>query len=96
MPFNITPSLGINLDYVGGLPHYDANQAAPSPKLGSKVVGDDGHDYVFVKASAAVAASTAVTITEPAFTAAGGAGGFTTPATAVPINQYFWARKTAL
>lgn len=97
MAYNITPSLGVDLDYVGGMPYYDANQAAPSPKLGSKVVGDDGHDYVWVKASAGVAANTAVTITEPAFTAAGGAGGFTTPATkAVANGQYFWARKTAL
>lgn len=95
MPFNITPSLGTDLNYVGAKPFYDANFSVPSPKLGSKVVGDDGHDYVFVSASANIAANTAIIITEPAMTAAAGAGPFSTQATAPTSGQFFWARSNA-
>lgn len=96
MAYTITPSLGANLNYVGALPYYDAGRAAPSPALGSKVIGSDGHTYVFVVASANIAAATAVIITEPAMTAAAGAGTFSTQ-TALPVlsGQYFWARANA-
>lgn len=96
MAFNITPSLGADLDYVGAKPYYDANFGVISPKLGSKLVGDDGHARVLVQASANIAANTAIIITEPAFTAAAGAGIFSTSGTAVLNGQYFWARANAL
>lgn len=100
MPYNITPSLGIDLNYVGAKPYYDANSTTPTPKIGSKVVGDDGHDYVFVSASGTIAAAaspgTQITVTEPAFTAATGAGGFYGPITGATAGQFFWARKLAL
>lgn len=76
-----------------------------SPRLGDKEVGTDGHDYVLVRASAAIAAAsgngTQVTITEPAFTAAAGSGGWYAPNSivapnGVPINGFFWARKGTL
>lgn len=96
MAFAITPSLGVNTNYVGGLPFYDPNSAVPSPQLGSKIVGNDGHEYVFVRATANIAAATAVIITEPAMTAAGGAGTYSTQA-GLPVTngQYFWARSNA-
>lgn len=96
MAFNTTPSLGTDLDYVGAKPYYDGNFPVPSPKLGSVVKGDDGHDRVWVQASANIAANTAVIVTEPAFTAAGGAGAFSTSGTAVLNGQYFWARSNTL
>lgn len=100
MPFNITPSIGIDLNYNGPLPYYDAGFAVPSPQLGSAVTGNDGHLYKWVKASANIAAAaapgTAVSITEPAQTAAAGAGGFTAPIAGVTSGNYFWAKKTAL
>lgn len=100
MAFNITPSLGIDLDLNGPLPYYDLNRTSPTPSLGSKVVGDDGHDYVFVQASAIIAAAAApgtqVTITEPAFTAAAGSGGFYAPIAGVADDAYFWARRGTL
>lgn len=100
MPFAITPSLGADLEYNDGLPYWDAGRGVPSPQLGVAVVGDDGHLYKWVQASATIAAAsapgTAVTITEPAQTAAAGAGGFNAPIAGVASGEYFWARKTAL
>ena len=76
-PFRTNPSLGPNLSQVmaNGSVWYDPKNIA-SPKVGDWSVGDDGHNYVFVQASSAIAAAaspgTAVTITEPAMTAASG------------------------
>lgn len=106
MPFRITPSLGPDLEQVvtSGQVWYDVPTRV-SHKVGAKVVGDDGHVYVFVQASAAIAAAAApgtqVSITEPAMTAAAGAGGFYAPNSTVlpggvPIGSYFWARNGAL
>lgn len=108
-PFRTNPSLGPNLHQVvrASQPNgvwYDGKQIV-SPQLGDTSLGDDGHLYVFVRASGAIAAAaapgTAVTITEPAMTAAAGAGGFTAPpntvmTTALAAGDCFWARKTAL
>ncbi len=109
MAYRITPSLGPGIETV-----IPANQvwfdvpggmSLISPRLGSKCVGSDGHDYVLVQASASIAAAAApgtqVTIAEPAFTAASGAGGFYAPNSAiapsgVPSGAFFWARKGAL
>lgn len=109
MAFRITPSLGPGIETVipAGQVWFDIPGlgALISPRLGSKAVGSDGHDYVLVQASAAVAAAAApgtqVTITEPAFTAASGAGGFYAPnstlaPSGVPSGGFFWARKGAL
>ena len=96
MSNNITPSLGMDINYVGALPYYDTGKSVPSPALGTKVIGSDGHTYVKVKASADVAASTAVLITEPAMTIAAGAGTYSTQGTAVLSGQYCWVRSNAL
>lgn len=98
MPYAITPVLGTDVRANGPLPYYDSGKTVPSPALGTRVTGNDGHDYVFVKASAAIAAAaapgTAVQITEPAFTAAAGAGGFNAPIAGVANGDFFWARRT--
>jgi hypothetical protein len=109
-PYRTTPQLGPQLDEVFTWPYWDtqlgisdgsqaAGTVSPSYLLGDKEVGNDGHDYVWVKASAGIAAAgapgTQVTITEPAFTAATGAGGYYAPVGGVLINQYFHARKGA-
>lgn len=109
VPFRTTPQLGPQLsDVFVGLPYWDGSLGVgngltdlePSYKLGNKEVGDDGHDYIWVQASAAIAAAaspgTQVTITEPAFTAAAGAGGFYAPVGGVPSGAYFHARKGAI
>lgn len=109
MAFRITPSLGPGIETVipSGQVWFDipGAQALISPRLGSKAVGSDGRDYVLVQASASIAAAAApgtqVTITEPAFTAAAGAGGFYAPnstiaPSGVPSGAFFWARKGTL
>ena len=115
MAFRTTPQLGPQLNQVfTGLPYWDnpgpllgssgtiaTGITSPSYKLGNKEVGDDGHDYVWVRASANIAATattgTQVTITEPAFTVATGSGGYwTPPATAIVSGQYFHVRKGAV
>lgn len=100
MAYSITPSLGIDLSYVGDKPYYDDNSDAPTPALGSVVKGSDGGEYYFVKASADIASTastgTQVTITFPAYTVATGSGGFYTPAaTAITSGQYLWVRRGA-
>ncbi len=109
-PFRMNPSLGPNLWQVvrasqnGGIPWYDSKPIV-SPQLGDSAHGDDGHYYVFVRASGAIAAAAApgtqVTITEPAMTAAAGAGGFYAPnstvmPTALAAGDCFWARRGTL
>ncbi len=102
MVFRTTPQLGPQLDTVIplGAVWYETDGAPISPQLGTRETGSDGHIYVLVQASAAIAAAaspgTQVTITEPAMTAATGAGGFYAPVAGVAINGYFWARKGAL
>ena len=109
MAFRITPSLGPGLEVVipAAQVWFDVPGGSQliSPRLGSKCVGSDGKDYVLVQASASIAAAAApgtqVTITEPAFTAAAGAGGFYAPnstvaPSGVPSGAFFWARKGAL
>lgn len=101
MAFRVNTSLGPDLTQVvkPGQVWYD-NPNVVSPVVGDVSQGDDGHKYIWVRATANIAAATpgtAVTITEPAMTAASGAGGFTAPAgKAVASGDYFWARKTAL
>lgn len=107
VPFRTTPQLGPQLDDVfTGLPYWDMgiNTAAadvePSYKLGNVEMGDDGGEYIWVQASADIAATattgTPVTITFPAYTVATGAGGFYTPVnTAITSGQYFHVRRGA-
>lgn len=91
MAFNITPSLGMDFDRV---------DTTPAFRVGNKVVGNDGHSYVYVLASGAIAAAAApgtqVAITEPAFTAATGAGGWYAPVAGVASGSYAWVRNGTL
>ncbi len=103
VPFRTTPQLGPQLDDVfTGLPYWDMNGVtSPSYKLGNKEVGNDGHDYIWVQASADIASAsgngTQVVVDEPAFTAAAGSGGwYAPPGVAITSGQYFHARKGAL
>lgn len=102
MAISITPSLGAGVSQngglVGALPWYDTGKATISPKLGTVVKGDDGHDYILAQASAAIASAAVCILTEPAMTMATGAGAWTAPTVTggVPINQYAWFKKTAI
>lgn len=113
VPFRTTPQLGPQLsDVFTGLPYWDqsgynkngtivSGVTSPSYKLGNKEVGNDGHDYIWVRASADIASAsgngTQVLVDEPAFTAAAGSGGwYAPPGVAITSGQYFHARKGAL
>lgn len=109
MAFRITPSLGPGIETVipANQVWYDIPGAMTliSPRLGSTVEGSDGHIYVLCQASAAIAAAAApgtqVTITEPAFTAAAGAGGYYAPnstvaPSGVPSGAFFYARSAII
>jgi hypothetical protein len=67
-------------------------------KLGTVDKGSDGHEFIYVQATTALANGATVIITEPAFTAAAGAGPWTVQAVApgVVANQCFWARRATL
>jgi hypothetical protein len=64
--------------------------------LGNSFIGEDGHLYVYARASGSIAANATVVLTEPAFTAATGAGAFTAGPTAMVLNDTGWFRKTAI
>lgn len=108
--FRTTPQLGPQIDVTyKGLPYWDlgmeAGKAAgtaiePSYKLGNRESGSDGAVYLFVKASAAIAATAAtgtqVTVTPVTFTVAAGTGGYyTEPGVAVAAGDFIHVRKGA-
>lgn len=68
--------------------------------VGNSFIGSDGRKYVLVTASATIASAspgTEVTITEPAFTAAAGSGGFRAPdSVALASGEAFWAAEKNL
>jgi hypothetical protein len=73
---------------------YGATEKLPL-KLGTSVRGDDNRNYVLAKATADVAANTAVILTEPAMTVAAGSGAFSTQATAIKNGEVSWVRANA-
>lgn len=109
MAFRTTPQLGPQLDDVfNGLPYWDEHLGVgnaltdleASYRLGNVEMGSDGGEYIWVQASANIAATattgTQVTITYPAYTVATGSGGFyTQPGVAVLEGDYFHVRRGA-
>jgi hypothetical protein len=109
-PYRTTPSLGPDLWQVvhaSGV-WYDGSKQIPSPSTGDVEFGDDGREYMWVQASAAVpviaAPGTQLTLTvnttDPRMTVAPGSGGWYAPNSAaytsgVPIaaGDRFWACK---
>ena len=95
MSFAATHTIGCDLEKV-----YTADEIGQGKgfEVGNTILGVDGRKYVFVEASASIAALAAgreVTITEPAFTAATGAGGFLAPESlTVASGEFFWARQS--
>jgi hypothetical protein len=108
--FRTTPSLGPALgDVYPAMPFWDSQlgvssggvaTAEASYRLGNVEMGSDGGEYIFVRASAAIASTpstgTQVTITYPAYTVATGAGGFfTEPGRAVASGDFIHVRRGA-
>ena len=93
MAYSTSPIAGIQLGEI-------VKATAPEKdftKLGLRVIGDDGRDYILAEASAAVAtAGTDVILTEPGMTFAAGAGQWETVAAGIASGDYAWLRKLAL
>lgn len=69
----------------------------PPFAFGTKMVGRNGRDYVFAKATGAIASAAAVILTEPAMTVATGAGSFTNrTGKAIATGESFWAEKNTI
>lgn len=104
-PFRITPSLGPGLTSVG--PNYwdgisfkpgAATTDPDSYQIGSKVVGSDGHDYLYVKAGGTIAAGAQVAISTDFVATTGGTSGYYVPSEitgGVKSGQAFHVRKGA-
>lgn len=88
MPFAVSPIVGLRFTEV--------NPSTNGVALGTVVTADDGHDYIFAKASGAIAGSAVCILTEPAMTMATGAGAWTNQGTALVLNDKAWFKKTAI
>lgn len=101
-PFRITPSLGPDLHQSETQFYWDTitdptNAGKASYQPGSKVIGNDGHEYVFVKSDAVFAAAAGVSINETTWVASADASDPThTAPVAVASGEWFHARKVAL
>lgn len=94
MPRFTTPSLpGLGSNRIA----LSTDPAVKQP-LGTVLSGDDGHDYMLAKASAAIASAAVCILTEPAMTMATGAGAWTAPTIVggVPSGATAWFKKTAI
>jgi hypothetical protein len=93
MPIVATPSLGMPINTI-----VRAGELAPKQvPLGTVFKGDDGFDYVWAQASAAIAGTgnVVVILTMPGGTVATGAGAWTwVPATALAIGDRAAFRRT--
>lgn len=100
MAFRITPSLGPGLETVikDGEVWFDipGKGTLISPRLGSKVIGSDGRDYLLVQAGGSINASTQIAVSADFEATTGGSSGYYTQGTAVVDGDFFWARKSAL
>jgi hypothetical protein len=69
----------------------------PPFALGTRMPGRNGRDFIFAKATGAVASAAAVILTEPAMTVATGAGSWTNrTGKAIAINESAWFEKNSI
>jgi len=87
---SVTPIAGFDPEAV----HSASSTFKPPHSVGTTITADDGHDYAYAMATGAIGANVSCALTEPAFTMAAGAGDWTSPATALAVNDYAWFKKT--
>lgn len=91
MTFATSPLIGINTDQT-----YAAGTVAPFG-LGLQVFGADGKLYVFAKANATIAASTAVcAVNASTFLVAATGGAYTSPAVGMVTGDFGWFGKASV
>lgn len=88
MTFSVTPLAGLRIGEINATPNNVA--------LGTVVTADDGHDYIYAKATGAIANAATAALTEPAMTMASGAGSWTNTNAALVANDKAWFKKTAI
>lgn len=94
MAYSATPTLGINFNAI--IPAATPADQVPFT-VGTVVVGNDGRLYVFGKASAAIAANTAVcSVNTTSFAIGATTGAYLSPATAAAINDWLFVSKVLL
>jgi hypothetical protein len=97
MTFSVTPLVGIDLDNVVTAASITAGQAVANQLLGVQVWGSDGKRYVFAKANATIAASTAVCdINTTTFLVAATGGSYLSPATGMVTGDFGWFSKASV
>lgn len=103
MAYSVTPLVGIDLNNgipFGTLPTNSAGTPIPPWAIGTEVFGSDGKLYVFAKANATIAASTAVcTVNASTFLATASGGSYTSPATpttGLVSGDYAWFSKASV
>nr|DAO70306.1 MAG TPA: hypothetical protein [Caudoviricetes sp.] len=74
----------------------EKNDTASKFRPGTTFRAEDGHLYIYAKASAPIAASTVSILTEPAYTMATGAGDWTSPAFVLATGDEAWFKRTAI
>lgn len=97
MAFSVTPQIGFDL--VNTILASDiASGARTVPvNLGEQVFGSDGKLYVFAKANASIAGSTAVCTVNPStFLATATGGSYTSPTTGMVSGDYGWFSKASV
>jgi len=87
---SVTPIAGFDAEAV----HSASSTFKPPHSVGTTIKADDGHDYIYSRASAAIAADTVCILTEPELTMATGAGDWTSPSTALEADDHAWFMKT--
>lgn len=110
VPYRVSPNLGPQLDEkFTGLPYWDsqlgvsdgsaaAGTIQPSYKLLNIETGNDGAQYIWVKANGAIAATPSTgtnVIVSANGNAATGAGNWWAPVSGVTSGQFFHARNKA-
>jgi len=100
-PFRTTPVLGPGLRQTSADYHWDmisdpTGAGAPSYQPGTKVIGNDGREYVHVTAAAGLAADARVNINESTWVATADAAGTHQAPVAVASGEAFQARKFTL
>jgi hypothetical protein len=98
MTYTVLPIAGIDLNGVTTSNLNSAGTAVPTfGPLGAETFGSDGKRYVFAKAGADIAASTAVCdINTTTFVVAATGGSYTSPTVAVASGQYAWFGKASV
>lgn len=96
MPFSVAPIVGIRMGEIDTAAELAAKTKQTRFPLGTVVTADDGHDYVYAQASAAVANAAVVILTDPAMTIATGAGSWTNTNAALANGDRAWIKKTAI